>query len=229
MRFTAHFCIGLLWSSLILTCIPGFSQSDSLLTEPLKEKPKSGSYEKHSLHIAYRVPEFRTLAFTIPGYPRFYPQPFPIVLGYSYFIGQRHALTAEAGWSIREAVRLYSDLGVPTDYFRAVRPELRLSYRWMLSKSRGFVPYLGLATTFSGDYSSTSPSDRWFQYDFRLQALAGARIYPLDGPIFIQLEIPFSIYRTITIKDNILPTFKEFWPKPFTSQFWPVAGIGFRW
>ena len=226
MRFASNSQIGLLWAMLVMIYMPGFTQSEPVTSQPT-ENGTSKTYKKHSLHIAYRVPEFEDMPIAAAGGAQLLPQPFPIILGYSHYVAPKHAFTAELGWSTREAVPRNSPQGQIV--IRATRPELRLSYRWMLSKSRGFVPYLGVTTALSGDFSSETDG-RWIQSDLRLQAIAGARISPLNGPVFIQLEVPYSIYRSIFgPPSSNLPDSGEFWPGYFLSQFWPVAGVGFRW
>lgn len=230
MRFTSHFYLWICWTGFFGICSPVFSQTEPLSSE-LEEDVSKKLDEKHSLHVAYRIPEFRNMPIPAAGMAQLLPQPFPIVLGYSQMLAPRHALTAELGWSTREAIRLYSSQGQPLEYVKAGIPELRFGYRWMLSQSRWLVPYLGVTTMFGTEFTSV-PDIRWIRSSFQLQAIVGVRIYPIEGPIFIQIEVPYSILhsnRNRNFDPANIGMVHGFWPSYFPSQFWPIAGLGIRW
>lgn len=197
------------------------------------QSPDTPSYKYHSAHLGIRIPEFREIIEPTTG-RNLISEPKRLVIGYAYSWREQHVFSAEGSWSTKGAFGLPNASGVFARYTTAQIPQLRLGYRWMLRPQEyNTIPYLFTSSIFS-PFLTPEPGQRIAGSATRFQVAAGLRFFPEGGPVFIQLEIPYTFLsiNRISFVEGGGTTFTSWGTKGyenFSVQFWPVVSIGLRW
>ncbi len=191
-------------------------------------KGSSYGYEGHSIHLSYR-PQPREFRDPQTGV-NLDPEVLPVVLGYTRTLNDRHQISIEAGGMRQFGVIITDTAGMFIDAVNSITPQVRAGYRLAPLGAEYFIdPYFGLGLA-GGVSFINLPGDVFQGANVEVQALAGIRLFPVEG-LFFQLELPYTWanVRTERFPDGSSSFSALFGPDFDIGQFWPLFGLGFQW